>query len=92
MAPPQESAPLVKHLLAIANKSNGICLVPRGGELAFDLAKGSEFVVVSQETTAARAAARRAKADQAGLLGRRLYVAEAEAGCPFSLITTPISL
>ncbi|MGA2618861.1 MAG: PQQ-binding-like beta-propeller repeat protein [Thermoguttaceae bacterium] len=76
----QESAPLVKHLLDIAHKTKGVCLVPGGGELAFDLVKGSEFVVVSQEPNAARTAAMRAKADQAGLLGRRLYIAEADAG------------
>ena len=50
--------------------------------MAFDLAKGSEFVVVSQEPSTVQAAAMRAKADQAGLLGRRLYVAEADAGRP----------
>jgi outer membrane protein assembly factor BamB len=74
--------PLAKHLLEIANKAKGVCLVPRGGDLAMDLARGSELVVVSQEAGAAQAAAMRAKADQAGLLGRSMYVAEAEAGTP----------
>jgi outer membrane protein assembly factor BamB len=78
----QEGAPLVKHLLELTNKSNGVCLVPRGSDLVFDLVKGSEFVVVSQEPTAARAAAMRARADQAGFLGRRLYIAEAAASSP----------
>ena len=80
----EESTPLAKHLIEMAGKSKGVCLVPRGGELAFDLVKGkgSEFVVVSQESTAEKAAAMRAKADQAGLLGRNLYIAEADFNAP----------
>jgi len=77
-----ENTPLTKHLLELAGKSKGVCLVPRGGELAFDLAKGSDFLVASQEPTAEIAAAMRAKADQAGLLGRNLYIAEADFNTP----------
>lgn len=33
----EESTPLVKHLLELANKSKGVCLVRCGGELALDL-------------------------------------------------------
>ena len=90
--PAEESTPLAKHLLELANKSKGVCLVPHGGELAFEVVNGSEFVVVSQETTTAQAAAMRAMADQAGLLGRRLYVVEADAGTRSSPTTMPMSL
>ena len=76
-----QESPLVNHLLEVVNKTRGIWLVPRGGELAIDLAKGSEFVVVSQELPLPRPPPC-AKADQAGLLGRRLYVAEAGADTP----------
>ncbi len=81
-APAADNAPLVKHLLELSQKRNGICLLPHGGELALDLVTGSDCLVVSQQPTTAKATALRAKADQAGLLGRRLYVAEAEVGTP----------
>jgi len=71
---------LAKRIVALAGKSKGVCLVPRGGELTFAMAEASEFLVVGQETDAKAAQAAREKADKAGLLGRRLYVAEAKPG------------
>ena len=60
----------------MAGKRRGVCLVPRGGEMAFAVARASELLVVSQEAHPARVAAARAAADKAGLLGRRVYIAQ----------------
>lgn len=79
LATAQDVAPLAKHLLKLSGRGDnprGVCVTPEGGALAFHLARASEFVVVAEEPTATAMQATCARADAAGLLGRRLYVAE----------------
>lgn len=70
---------LAQHLVSLSNRATnpkGLCVLPGGGDLAFALAETSGFYVVAQEPSPAAMQAACAKADQAGLLGRRMTVIE----------------
>lgn len=74
----ERANPETRALLERTGLRRGICVVAgtAAGELAIELARGSELVVYVQPAAEAGVAAARQAAADAGLLGRRLFIGE----------------
>ena len=65
-----------KHVLGLSNRRAGICSLPRvgDGKLAVAMAQNSRLTVHALGEDAKQLAAARAIADEAGIMGRTLYI------------------
>jgi len=78
LASARSESSLALHLLDLSGRKAGICSMPRcgDGKLAVELARESKLLVHAMNEKPAEVAMARKAADEAGLLGRTLYVEE----------------
>ena len=69
---------LSQHVIALSGRKVGICSLPRcgTGALAVEMAQNSQLLIHAMSENPAEVAAARKAADDAGLLGRTVYVEE----------------
>jgi len=70
------------HILEMSNRKAGICSMPRigDGKLAVAIARNSKLIVHALSDDAGQLAAARALADEAGIMGRTLYIEQGVTG------------
>jgi len=73
-----DAGALSRHLLELSNRKAGICSMPQcgDGKLAVELARESKLLVHAMNEKPAEVATARKAADDAGFLGRTVYVEE----------------
>ena len=73
-----EATTLSQHLIELAGRKAGICSIPRCGDgrLVVEVARSSKLLVHAMSEKPAEVATARKAADEAGLLGRTVYVEE----------------
>lgn len=72
------ASPLSQHLIDLSDRKAGICSMPQcgDGKLAVEMAQNSRLLVHAMSEKPAEVAVARKAADDAGLLGRTVYVEE----------------